>query len=156
MSAVLSPSMPDAPDTPKLSEALLDFAAAPGRHALRMGEPVVLYRDEQGTVQALLDRSWLWHGSMAQLRRRLTVLGDVSPLQGDSAVVMLAPHFVGLDAGGTALTMLGGVRMASIYVPQSALALDDWVRDAEHLGDAGLERHRVVSIAGLSGISAPG
>lgn len=38
-----APSMPDAPDTPKLSEALLDFAAAPGRHALRMGEPVVLF-----------------------------------------------------------------------------------------------------------------
>ncbi len=87
-------------------------------------------------MQALLDRSWLWHGSLAQLRRRLTLLGDVSPLQGDAAVVMLAPHFVGLDAGGTALTMLGGVRMASIYVPQSALALDDWVRDGRNRSGA--------------------
>jgi Kdo2-lipid IVA lauroyltransferase/acyltransferase len=89
-----------------------------------------------GVMQSLLDRSWLWHGSPAQLRRRLQLVGDVSPLQGDSAVVMLAPHFVGLDAGGTALTMLGGVRMASIYVPQSHPALDDWVRDGRNRSGA--------------------
>lgn len=89
-----------------------------------------------GVMQSLLDRSWLWHGSPAQLRRRLQLVGDVSPLQGDSAVVMLAPHFVGLDAGGTALTMLGGVRMASIYVPQSDQALDDWVRDGRNRSGA--------------------
>jgi KDO2-lipid IV(A) lauroyltransferase len=89
-----------------------------------------------GVMQSLLDRSWLWHGSPAQLRRRLQLVGDVSPLQGDSAVVMLAPHFVGLDAGGTALTMLGGVHMASIYVPQSHQVLDDWVRDGRNRSGA--------------------
>ncbi len=89
-----------------------------------------------GVMQSLLDRSWLWHGSPAQLRRRLQLVGDVSPLQGDSAVVMLAPHFLGLDAGGTALTMLGGVRMASIYVPQSNPSLDDWVRDGRNRSGA--------------------
>ena len=87
-------------------------------------------------MQTLLDRSWLWHGTPAQLRRRLRLVGDVSPLQGDAAVVMLAPHFVGLDAGGTALTMLGGVRMASIYVPQSHPALDTWVRDGRNRSGA--------------------
>ncbi|PUE51061.1 lipid A biosynthesis acyltransferase [Limnohabitans sp. 2KL-1] len=89
-----------------------------------------------GVMQSLLDRSWLWHGSPAQLRRRLQLVGDVTPLQGDSAVVMLAPHFVGLDAGGTALTMLGGVQMASIYVPQSSPSLDDWVRDGRNRSGA--------------------
>lgn len=87
-------------------------------------------------MQSVLDRSWLWHGSPAQLHRRLQLRGDVSPLQGDLAVVMLAPHFVGLDAGGTALTMLGGVRMASIYVPQSAVLLDQWVRDGRNRSGA--------------------
>jgi KDO2-lipid IV(A) lauroyltransferase len=87
-------------------------------------------------MQTLLDRSWLWHGTPAQLCRRLRLVGDVSPLQGDAAVVMLAPHFVGLDAGGTALTMLGGVRMASIYVPQSHPALDTWVRDGRNRSGA--------------------
>lgn len=95
-----------------------------------------------GVMQSLLDRSWLWHGSPALLRRRLQLVGDVSPLQGDSAVVMLAPHFVGLDAGGTALTMLGGVRMASIYVPQSHQALDDWVRDGRNRSGAVALYHR--------------
>ena len=52
--------------------------------------------------QALLDRAWLWHGSPAQLKRRLQVQGDLRPLQGPLPVVMLAPHFVGLDAGGAA------------------------------------------------------
>lgn len=85
-----------------------------------------------GVMQSLLDRSWLWHGSLAQLRRRLTLVGDISPLLGESAVVILAPHFVGLDAGGTALTVLGKVHMASIYVPQSHPALDDWVRDGRN------------------------
>jgi KDO2-lipid IV(A) lauroyltransferase len=89
-----------------------------------------------GVMQSLLDRSWLWHGSPAQLRRRLQLVGDVTPLQGDSAVVMLAPHFLGLDAGGTALTMLGGVRMASIYVPQSNPSLDAWVRDGRNRSGA--------------------
>jgi KDO2-lipid IV(A) lauroyltransferase len=89
-----------------------------------------------GVMQSLLDRSWLWHGSPAQLRRRLQLVGDVTPLQGDSAVVMLAPHFLGLDAGGTALTMLGRVRMASIYVPQSHPSLDDWVRDGRNRSGA--------------------
>ena len=89
-----------------------------------------------GVMQSLLDRSWLWHGSPAQLSRRLQLVGDVTPLQGDSAVVMLAPHFVGLDAGGTALTMLGGVQMASIYVPQSSPSLDDWVRDGRNRSGA--------------------
>jgi Kdo2-lipid IVA lauroyltransferase/acyltransferase len=85
-----------------------------------------------GVMQSLLDRSWLWHGSLAQLRRRLKLEGDISALLGESGVVILAPHFVGLDAGGTALTVLGKARMASIYVPQSHPSLDAWVRDGRN------------------------
>ena len=82
-----------------------------------------------GVAQSLLDRSWLWHGSPAQLRNRLQVQGDLSPLLGPEPVVMFAPHFVGLDAGGSALTQLHDVHMASIYVRQRNAALDAWVRD---------------------------
>lgn len=81
-----------------------------------------------GVAQSLLDRSWLWHGSPAQLRRRLHTQGDLAPLLGSGPVVILAPHFVGLDAGGSALTQLHGVHMASIYVRQGNAALDEWVR----------------------------
>ena len=83
-------------------------------------------------AQSLLDRSWLWHGSPAQLRRRLQLQGDLTPLIGPEPVVMLAPHFVGLDAGGSALTQLHGVHMASIYMRQSSAALDEWVRQGRN------------------------
>ena len=83
-------------------------------------------------AQALLDRAWLWHGSRDQLLQRLQLQGDVAPLLGDTPVVMFAPHFVGLDAGGSALTQLLGVHMASIFVRQSNQALDDWVRQGRN------------------------
>jgi KDO2-lipid IV(A) lauroyltransferase len=79
-------------------------------------------------TQSLLDRAWLWHGSPELLRRRLSVQGDLGPLQGAEPVVMLAPHFVGMDAGGTALTVVQGVAMASMYTRQRHPAFDDWVR----------------------------
>ncbi len=85
-----------------------------------------------GVAQSLLDRSWLWHGSPAQLRNRLQVQGDLSPLHGPEPVVMFAPHFVGLDAGGSALTQLHDVHMASIYVRQRNAALDEWVRQGRN------------------------
>jgi Kdo2-lipid IVA lauroyltransferase/acyltransferase len=83
-------------------------------------------------MQSLIDRSWLWHGSEDVLRRRLSVKGDVRLLQGAEPVVMLAPHFVGMDAGGTVLTMLQGVSMASIYTRQRNPALDEWVRQGRN------------------------
>lgn len=85
-----------------------------------------------GVMQSMLDRSWLWHGSPALLRRRLSVRGDLIPLKGDAPVVMLAPHFVGLDAGGTVLTMLEGVAIASIYTRQRHPVLDEWVRQGRN------------------------
>ena len=97
-------------------------------HLSRMQRWQMARRHFVGLMQSLLDRSWLWHGSPALLRRRLSVQGDLSPLQGQAPVVMLAPHFVGLDAGGTALTMAHGVAMASIYIRQRNPVLDDWVR----------------------------
>jgi hypothetical protein len=48
--------MPDAANTPILNEALLDFAAAPGRHALRMGEPAVLFDAMDTLAQWALGR----------------------------------------------------------------------------------------------------
>ena len=79
-------------------------------------------------MQALLDRSWLWHGSTAMLRRRLRVVGDIAPLRAPGGVVVFAPHFVGMDAGGLALTVLEDLPMSSIYVSQRDPTLDAWVR----------------------------
>jgi len=89
-------------------------------------------------MQSLLDRAWLWHGSVNQLRDRLRIVGDVQPLREPGGVVVFAPHFVGMDAGGLALTLLEQLPMSTIYVPQRNPALDAWVREGR--GRAGNSR----------------
>lgn len=78
-------------------------------------------------AQAWLDRGWLWHGSPALVRRRLTLSGAVSELQGREPVVIFAPHFVGLDAGWTALTQQVPRPFTSIYTDQSNQVMDAWI-----------------------------
>lgn len=80
-------------------------------------------------AQAWLDRAWLWHGGEAMLRRRLSLVGALQNFEGRQAAVMFAPHFVGLDAGGTALALLVPRLFASIYTPQSSAAADAWIRE---------------------------
>lgn len=80
-------------------------------------------------AQAWLDRSWLWHGSHAQLRDRLRLTGAASALsQNPSPVVLFAPHFVGLDAGWTALTQQVPRHFTTIYTPQRNRVVDAWIR----------------------------
>ncbi len=78
-------------------------------------------------AQAWLDRGWLWHGSQTTARRRLRIHGAVHALEGDGAVVIFAPHFVGLDAGWTALTQQIPRRFTTIYSHQANPVVDDWV-----------------------------
>lgn len=79
-------------------------------------------------AQAWLDRSWLWHGDPQRARRRLTLTGAVDAFAGEAPVIVFAPHFVGLDAGWTALTQSVPRRFATIYMPIENKVLDDWVR----------------------------
>lgn len=78
-------------------------------------------------AQAWLDRSWLWHGSVAALERRLTLTGAVHELQGQEPTVIFAPHFVGLDAGWTALVLQLPRRFTTIYMPQANAVVDAWM-----------------------------
>jgi KDO2-lipid IV(A) lauroyltransferase len=78
-------------------------------------------------AQAWLDRGWLWHGSPAVVRRRLRLTGALSELQGDSPVVIFAPHFVGMDAGWTALTQQLPRQFTTIYTNQANKILDAWI-----------------------------
>ncbi len=88
-------------------------------------------------MQSWLDRFWLWHSPEATLAKRLqmTILGGQSghglagsALSGDDPVVIFAPHFVGLDAGWTALNTLTDKRFATIYSKQKNPRMDAWVR----------------------------
>ncbi len=79
-------------------------------------------------AQAWLDRSWLWEGSEARVRARLKVVGATHELHGEQPVLMLGPHFVGMDAGGTALALLQPRRYACIYLSQINEDVDQWIR----------------------------
>jgi Kdo2-lipid IVA lauroyltransferase/acyltransferase len=78
-------------------------------------------------AQAWLDRSWLWHGSREQLAKRLKITGDVQALRTESRLVLFSPHFVGLDAGGVAITKEQLRPLCSIYSSQRNPVVDDWI-----------------------------
>ncbi len=78
-------------------------------------------------AQAWLDRSWLWHGSRAQLAKRLKVTGDIQALRTESRLVLFSPHFVGLDAGGVAIAKDKLRPLCSIYQSQRNPVVDDWI-----------------------------
>lgn len=80
-------------------------------------------------AQAWLDRGWLWHGSVDVLQQRLRLRGAVHELQGDAPTVIFAPHFVGLDAGWTALTHSLPRAFTTIYSNQVDPTLDRWILD---------------------------
>ncbi len=85
-------------------------------------------------AQAWLDRGWLWHASTETLAKRLRIVGDeagLALLRSDRPLVMFAPHFVGLDAGWTALTCPqvnpSPRTWATIYTDQSNKVVDAWI-----------------------------
>jgi KDO2-lipid IV(A) lauroyltransferase len=78
-------------------------------------------------AQSWLDRGWLWHGSSALLRQRLVVTGAVDELSMADPVVLFAPHFVGMDAGWTALTQQLPRRFTTIYTDQANKTMDAWI-----------------------------
>ena len=90
-------------------------------------------------AQAWLDRGWLWHGPEAVTKCRLQITGAIDALQSAGPVVIFAPHFVGLDAGWTALTQQlselpqaaadhgAGHHFSTLYSHQSNPHVDAWV-----------------------------
>ena len=78
-------------------------------------------------AQSWLDRGWLWHGSPRLTLRRLRIYGAVEELAGDTPTVIFAPHFMGLDAGWTALTQQVPRRFTTIYTDQANAVSDAWI-----------------------------
>jgi KDO2-lipid IV(A) lauroyltransferase len=79
-------------------------------------------------TQAALDRSWLWHGRPSVLRRRLSFIGSTHVLTNQEPLVIFAPHFVGLDAAGMALSVHLDLPIVSIYSPQKNTMMDTWMQ----------------------------
>lgn len=78
-------------------------------------------------AQTWLDRGWLWHAPAHVTLRRLRLMGDVGQLSGNAPTVLFAPHFLGLDAGATALSQQVQRQFSTIYTPQSNPILDAWI-----------------------------
>lgn len=88
---------------------------------------VVTFRTFLHFTQAWLDRGWLWHAAPQLIARRLTLSGALDELRGDAPTVIFAPHFVGLDAGWTALTGQVARGFTTIYTDQSNKVVDAWM-----------------------------
>lgn len=78
-------------------------------------------------AQAWLDRSWLWHGRPELIRERLHVGGAVAELAGSEPTLIFVPHFVGMDAGWTAITQQLPRAFMTIYAGQADPVLDAWI-----------------------------
>jgi KDO2-lipid IV(A) lauroyltransferase len=81
-------------------------------------------RHFRGLGRSILERGLLWWAPRARLERLIQVGGaeHVQRLQAAGRpVILLAPHFVGLDMGGSRVAMLFNV--VNIYAPQRDHAL---------------------------------
>ena len=75
--------------------------------------------------RSLLDRCLFWWSAPERLKRMIHVDGEDivrQLLQAGRPVILLAPHFVGLDAGGVAITMRFDI--VSLYAEQSDALFD--------------------------------
>lgn len=78
-------------------------------------------------AQAWLDRSWLWHGTPEQVRRRVRLAGAMNEFEGMEPTVVFWPHFVGMDAGWTALNIELQRPFMTIYTHQANQVVDAWI-----------------------------
>jgi KDO2-lipid IV(A) lauroyltransferase len=75
-------------------------------------------------ARGVLDYSVLWRGSRQDVERLVRVEGAEHLVEpANRPLILLAPHFVGLDAGGLRVNTL--VRGVSIYARQSNAAWDE-------------------------------
>lgn len=80
--------------------------------------------------QSIVDRGVLWYGTREAIREMVAETG-AQRIQDEIAagrpVILLAPHFIGLDAAATRLTM-DAPTGATLYTPQSDPGIDAVVR----------------------------
>lgn len=77
--------------------------------------------------KAWLDRSWLWYGDERLLRKRLTLKGNVAGLRNTERLIVFAPHFEGLEAGGLAISLEKLRELSFIYAQQVNSTVDQWM-----------------------------
>jgi KDO2-lipid IV(A) lauroyltransferase len=76
-------------------------------------------------ARAFFERFEIWFGSPERLRRRVRIVGmEHFTAHRGCPVIILAPHFLGLDAGGVRLQL--ECHFASVFAHQSNPVLDEW------------------------------
>lgn len=78
--------------------------------------------------RSLLERGLVWWGSRERLQRLIRIEGaqHIRDLQAAGRpVILLAPHFVGLDAGGSRVVM--DFDVVSVYARQKNKVIDRWL-----------------------------
>ena len=117
------------------------FFARPHRHVtltnLRLCFPQMAERERirigrnsfRNMLRAALDHSILWHANRAEIERYVRIEGEqhlTNPA--NRPLIIIAPHFFGLDAGGVRISIL--MQLASIYSRQKNSVWDDWLLKA--------------------------
>ena len=103
----------------------------------------LLHKHVRALIQSFVDRSVFWFGTPETIRSLIQVSGHEhipALIAQHGSVMLLAPHFVGLDAAATRLT-LEGPEGATMYTPQSNPQIDALVR----LGRARFNQVHLVS-----------
>ena len=86
--------------------------------------------------QSWLDRSWLWFAPRDVVLERVKLTGALDELEGDTPTIIFAPHFYGMDAGGSALTLHTSRAFTSIFSTHPDPAVDAWFREGrQRFGD---------------------
>lgn len=78
-------------------------------------------------AQAWLDRGWLWYAPPEVTLARLKLVGAVGELEGSAPTLIFVPHFVGMDAGWTAMTQQLPRKFTTVYAAQTNKAVDAWI-----------------------------
>ena len=91
--------------------------------------------------QSWLDRSWLWFAPREVVLAPVTLTGALDELEGDTPTILFAPHFYGMDAGGSALTLHTPRAFTSIFSTHPDPAVDAWFREGrQRFGDMRIGR----------------
>jgi KDO2-lipid IV(A) lauroyltransferase len=100
----------------------LCFPQWPARELQRRTRQTFVY-----FAQAWLDRGWLWYAPPAVTLERLKLVGAVQELEGNSPTLIFVPHFVGMDAGWTAMTQQLSRQFTTVYAAQTNAVVDAWI-----------------------------
>lgn len=103
----------------------------------------LLKQHVRALVQSFVDRSVIWFGSPDEIRAFVSLTGIEQVhayTDQHKPVMLLAPHFIGLDAAASRLT-LEGPQGGTIYAEQRNKLIDDFVR----LGRSRFHNVRLIS-----------